>query len=79
MRRMFIAILAAIFTGFTMIYFVQYVVPILEPVMTATTALPQPEGNLVWFLIVVPVGVGGPIFLYFAIFRLLSRVAGSRS
>ena len=70
---------AAIFTGLAMIYIVQYVLPVFEPVMTATIALPAPAGSVLWYLIVVPTGIGGPIALFFGIFRLLNRVTGEKS
>jgi hypothetical protein len=71
-------LLATLLTGITMIYGAQYVFPALEPILTATAALPPALGSIVWLLIVVPVWIGAPMVLFFAIFHLLLRATGEK-
>ena len=71
--------IATLLTGITMIYGAQYVFPALEPVLTATAALPPAVGGFVWLLIVVPLWIGGPMVLFFGIFRILMRAIGENS
>jgi hypothetical protein len=50
--------------------------PVLGPVLVAIARLPSPFGEIGWVAVLFPLGVMGPPILWFAIYRIVSRVFG---